>query len=496
MMKFERPTRSLGLAALALVLSASGCDSGQLGEADQQIVTASVTPDHSAYTPGQDIAIAFTSDSGAATDWVALALTSDAPNVYRDWQYTGGGGSGTVTFIAPSLSNGTYEARLFYDWAGTSSYTVEASGAFSVGAGVSTTKSAYNGTEPVVVDYVGLPGNQKDWVAIAPQGSPNTVFSAWTYTNGQISGEASFTGISPGTFVARTFIDDGYTLQSESAPFTVAAGASGVTTDKVGYLPADSITVSWTGLDTNPTDWVALASAGAPNDTYIQWAYTGGTASGSYTFSPLPAGSYEARTFYHDGYTLGASAAFTVGGNPGVATDNTTYTQGSVVTINYAGMPGNPKDWVAVSAAGSPASSYIQWAYINGAASGSQAFSSLPAGNYEARAYSNDTFTVLATSTFTITAVGAASTSTDASSYTTSQTVTVSYTGLPGNSDDWVGISVAGSADTAYVDFVYTSGQAAGTATFSGLAAGSYEARTYAHNTFTVVARSSTFTVN
>src|SRR5204862_553956 len=73
--------------------------------------------------------------------------------------------------------------------------------------------------------------------------------------------------------------------------------------------------------------------------------------------------------------------------------------------------------------------------------------------------------------------------------------VTVTYTGLPGNQHDWIGIAAAGSPNTSYLAFVYTAGQTSGTAAFVVSTPGLYVARSFTNNTYDLVAESAVFTV-
>jgi hypothetical protein len=112
------------------------------------------------------------------------------------------------------------------------------------------------------------------------------------------------------------------------------------------------------------------------------------------------------------------------------------------------------------------------------------------------RLYLNDSFVVADRATFSVTApMGppAADVTTTQASYTVGQTVVVNYTSLPGPTD-WIGIAVAGSPDTSYVKYMYTGGVADGQVQFTGLPAGSYEARAYKNDSF-VVADRTTFDV-
>jgi hypothetical protein len=102
--------------------------------------------------------------------------------------------------------------------------------------------------------------------------------------------------------------------------------------------------------------------------------------------------------------------------------------------------------------------------------------------------YESDVFTVSG-------ATGAATVAASQASYTAQEPVVIDFTGLPGNSTDWVGIFTSGAADTAFSTYLYTGGQSAGQLSFTGLAPGTYTARAFANNGFERLGESATFTV-
>ena len=57
--------------------------------------------------------------------------------------------------------------------------------------------------------------------------------------------------------------------------------------------------------------------------------------------------------------------------------------------------------------------------------------------------------------------------------------VSVSYSGLPGNQNDWITLTRASEPDTTYGDWFYTYGQKSGTYTFKVAEPGDYEVRVY-----------------
>jgi hypothetical protein len=79
-----------------------------------------------------------------------------------------------------------------------------------------------------------------NWIAYAPAGSPDTTVVRWVYTGGQAMGSFTFDGTLAGSYVARSFISDSYNKSGESAPFTVASGAT-ISTDASTYGPGQPI---------------------------------------------------------------------------------------------------------------------------------------------------------------------------------------------------------------------------------------------------------------
>jgi len=493
----ETSTRRVGLAAgLLLSVFAAGCaDISEALDRDEQAITATISTDKATYNNSEQVQVTFGGLSGSQTDWIAIANASDPDTTYLAFRYTEGVTSGTFAF--GPLPNGNYEARAYFDWNGTMSYNVEARVAFTVQpppVGITTTTDAthYSPGSTVTVNYTGLQGTPTDWIAIALPGSDPTSFVRYAYTSGTVDGSVQFAGLANGIYVARSFNNDSYTLVQESAQFSIG---NILTMSATTYQPGEQPVVNFLGLPPSPTNWIAIAAAGAADTDFIAYQYVS-TASGQLTFNALPSGNYEARAYLNDSYTLHASTPFTVasGAVPVITTNKASYVEGEIVTTTYT-LTGNPMDWVGISVAGSPATSYVAYAYVE--PDGNSDFGgSLAPGNYEARLYANDGFTILATVAFTVTAApppNPVTVTTTAAMYTTSEPVLVNYTSL-GGSQDWIGIAVAGSPDNAYVQFVYTNGVANGQASFSGLAPGNYEARGYKNDSFTVEDRA-TFSV-
>jgi len=70
--------------------------------------------------------------------------------------------------------------------------------------------------------------------------------------------------------------------------------------------------------------------------------------------------------------------------------------------------------------------------------------------------------------------------STDRTEYTTDQPIVVTFSGFPGNQEDWISLSPITLPDDQYSSWwTYTSGQTSGSFTFDPLPAGRYEVRAY-----------------
>jgi RHS repeat-associated protein len=176
-----------------------------------------------------------------------------------------------------------------------------------------------------------------DWVGIYAVGSNDFAYLDWAYTNGGASGTASVTLNHPslvagGTYEARLYANDGYTLLAKSAPFVLNPAGPVVAVTSAQAVKGGGITVKWSG-NTTPTtwDWVGIYAVGSDDYAYLDWAYTNGGASGTVNVtlnhpSIVADNTYEARLYANDGYTLIAKTPpFTVVANTGQSTPAALY---------------------------------------------------------------------------------------------------------------------------------------------------------------------------
>lgn len=163
------------------------------------------------------------------------------------------------------------------------------------------------------------------------------------------------------------------------------------------------------------------------------------------------------------------------------------YAPGEKIVVTYSGLPGNNRDWISLAQAGSSDEKYLAWAYTEGRQSGTMEFAGLPSGDYEVRGYYHNEPSPRARLSFRVGNTDQnVSAKTTQSSYKTYEKINVQFSGLPGNSKDWIGLAPRGSADDKYVHWAYTDGKQSGTMEFPGLADGDYEVRAYFNGEGTV----------
>jgi hypothetical protein len=148
---------------------------------------------------------------------------------------------------------------------------------------------------------------------------------------------------------------------------------------------------------------------------------------------------------------------------------------------------------------GSPDANWVAWRYTTGTASSSVGLPippTVPMGSYELRLLANDTWQRLAVSN--IVKVGPTVVMSP-STVAPGGTMTVTFAGVPTpTSKDWLALVPLNGADTAWVAWTYTSGRAADSLTFTlppALAAGAYDLRLFANDSFDRLALSNVISV-
>ena len=226
-------------------------------------------------------------------------------------------------------------------------------------------------------------------------------------------------------------------------------------------------------------------------------------------------GSLVAQTTYYwrvdesnaQGITTGTVWRFTTAAatGPTLKVDKGTYAPGAPIVATFANASGSAKGWIGLYSAGAANSNYLIWSYVDGTqtgitgvVNGSVTFpGALSAvGSYEARLFSANGYLLLATATFTVQNGPLSTIVTNTGVYAPNQPIAATFTNASGSPNDWIGLYVAGAANTAYLQWLYVDGAqtaAAGVLNGSvsfptGLPAGTYEVRLFLNNTYTMEA--------
>ncbi len=464
--------------------------------------TVLTTPSLS-FAGGASVSVNFSNLPTAPNAWVSIAPAVSRTEVFLTFQYGGGQSSGTLTFAG--LSEGQYVARAFAD----GGYTlVGQSEPFTVASihgalTVSSAQATYPSGSTLTANFAGS-SSPRNWVALARAGAPDNEWVAYFYTDADVNGSRTFSAPPDGNYVFRLFANDAVDKLAESPAFEVGAGQCSAViarTDKSTYAGGELVLASAEGLPGSQLDWIAVAPQGSSDTTLTQWSYTAGGTGVVRAFFALRGGTYVVRVFSGNGFTkLAQSAPFTVttsATTPTVASVQASYVSGAEVSADYANLPGNATDWIAVAVAGSSRRDFIRWVYTGGAAAGQANLGTLSNGTYVFRAFvNNSSYLVAESDAFTVSgAAGQGTASTDKTDYAAGESVTVQFDGLPGLATDWVGIYAVGAPNGVFLTFKYVPNVGSGTVTFAGLAAGTYVARTFGNNSFDLVAETAPFTI-
>jgi hypothetical protein len=346
---------------------------------------------------------------------------------------------------------------------------------------------------------------------------------------GQITGTISAGG--SGTYTVTATVSDGSAQDVEVFTWRVLSF-----TGPPSVNQGDTITATIAHAPGSAGDWVGLYRIGAAVGEYCDWKYLNGTktqpgaplttASVNFTSNCPGAGDLQLRFFVNNTVTVLATAGpisvnaiqggqITINGtvppaSVAAAAGSTLSTQVAITGPTYAG------DWVGLYPVGGAVGQYVDWKYLNGTrskpASGTANATvnfSMPAapGSFEIRLYSNDTATLVATSSAlssaqngAIAVNGVSPPNGISAASGTPLTVDVTITGAsyPG---DWVGLYPVGGTVGEWLDWKYMNGtrvvpgagSAAASLSFTmPSGAGPFELRVYSNNTSSQIGVSST----
>src|SRR5215813_7663275 len=73
------------------------------------------------------------------------------------------------------------------------------------GGSLKTEKGKYKSSEPIVVEFSDLPGNNKDWIAVAAATAKDDDYKEYHYSYGEVEGNRTFEALPEGKYEARLY---------------------------------------------------------------------------------------------------------------------------------------------------------------------------------------------------------------------------------------------------------------------------------------------------
>jgi len=279
---------------------------------------------------------------------------------------------------------------------------------------VQTSKDTYVPQEEIKVSLTGMLGHEHDWLGIYPVESTNEWENVvtWNWTGGITEGNVTIGSVPVGNYEVRAFFENSFNLEG-SFPFSVED--ANVSTTKSSYLPNEEVVVNFSHMLGDVEDWIGIYPKGSSNDweNVLTWKFTNGVIDGNMSFSSLAEGNYSVRAFFKNSFTLEANSSFSIQNEAvtnevNLTLNKTIYAQNELVYINYDHMQGNLTDWIGIYPEGSSYhfENVIDHKYTEGNISGEMALGGFPAGevlqgytpmpglavgNYEIRAFFNNT---------------------------------------------------------------------------------------------------------
>jgi len=455
---------------------------------------ASLTVSASTVAPGSSVTVTLTNGFGGSSDWLGLFRTGASDQSYLQWTWVGAGVTNRTWTVTMPDTAGTYEFRLFV------------------------ANDVRRATSPPVTVDASL--NPAPIVTSLSPGSVVTGGPAFTLTvNGSrfaANSVVRWNGVNrPTTFVSATQLQASIGAADIASPgtadvtvFTPApgGGASAAVPFTIRGLPAlavsatsvaggSPLTVTLTDGAGGTSDWLALAAAGAADNSYLQFTYVGpGVTTRTWTVTaPTTPGAYEFRLFANNGYTrLATSEAVTVLPGPPVI--------GSLSPA--AALAGGAAFTLTVNGSGFTPGSIVRW---NGAdrattfSSTTRLVASIPAsdlatvGTAQVTVFDPSSGRTSQPSPFSIQPAPVLTVS--STSITTGTAVTATLTGGLGGATDWLAFALTGAPDNSYVQHTYVGPVTTRTWTITVNAPGTYEFRLFLNNGYTLAAKSPSITV-
>jgi len=284
--------------------------------------------------------------------------------------------------------------------------------------------------------------------------------------------------------------------------------AATLTSDKRVYTQKEPITINFNEATGHYKNWIGIYQAGAANNgnNVLLWAFAGDKnspkLSGKVTFNQkhvLKSGKYIARLYYNNSYSTEAKVSFEVKNDSQTTAKITLskekFTTNENITLVFRGMNNGHKDWIAIYHAGADnnGNNVIAWKWTGNTPEGKLTFNKLSAGNYEVRAYYNNSYKIEARATFEVKVNSEATPkiTLTSDSFTTDENITLVFSNMNNGHKDWMAIYRAGTDNNwkNVIDWRWTGDTSSGKLTFGKLKEGKYDVRAYYNNTYKTVAK-------
>ena len=271
---------------------------------------------------------------------------------------------------------------------------------------VQTNKGVYSPEEEIVVSFSNMLGDSHDWIALYKADTSTQWVNVlqWEWTDGVIDGNFTFDGLAEGVYEARAFFEDSYTVEGRSI-FTVHEPIPEVnlSSNKAIYLNNEEVIINFQNMSGDSEDWIALypKESSTAWENVMDWKFTEGDKNGSFSFEGLEVGLYEARAFFENSFISEQNISFSVIDEIPIptmilTTDKVNYFPSENISVSFENMLGDEEDWIAIYPKGASTvwENVIEWKFTEGLTEGNITFENLPIGEYEVRAFFENSFDV------------------------------------------------------------------------------------------------------
>ena len=291
---------------------------------------------------------------------------------------------------------------------------------------ITTNKDLYSNNQQIVVTYADIESQDHDWIGIYPADKSNDWGNQvqWNWTDDKEEGTITFPPLVAGTYDVRLFYNNSFNLEASKQFVVDANGAiTTLTTSKEVYAADEPISAIFNNMSRDNQDWIAVYPKGSTSDwgNQLVWKWIEGDVSGEREFGPFPAGEYDVRVFFHNSFNTEAEASFIVEAPPAgvsIELNKEVYAQNELIYIDYTNMQGNQSDWIGIYPAGASFhfENVIDSKQTKGKINGQISLGGvdklpdainnpggLAPGNYEVRAFYNNSLGAQVIKAFTVT---------------------------------------------------------------------------------------------